>query len=143
MAIDDDLAAWHGQLVQILEATADAMRKLGIARASAGLSSSVHEVAADSAEATVDTIAPRVRRANELALRLVAADPTLAEVVHPLLEVPGAAPIVDLRPWWSRLLQKVSGTASRASVVERLETLRLEADAALLRASGALSRPRG
>jgi len=77
-----------------------------------------------------------VRRANAAAEQLCAADPSLAEVVHPLLGVPGDKPEVDLRPWWSRILQAISGVASRASLAESLETLRLEADAALIRASG-------
>lgn len=140
MPIDDDLAAWHRELRDLLDATADAMRALGIATASAGLSKSVHVTAADSAGQTIATIATRVRRTNALAQRLADADPTLADVALPLLGVPGAAPDVDLRPWWSRVLQKVSATANRASAAEGLETLRLEADAALQRAAAALAR---
>jgi hypothetical protein len=80
-----------------------------------------------------------VREANQLADRLLAADPALGSIVHPLLGVPGDKPEVDLRPWWSRLLDKISSTASRAGAAESLETLRLEADAALLRASSRLA----
>jgi hypothetical protein len=47
--------------------------------------------------------------------------------------VPGERPVVDLRPWWSRVLEKVSATARRNTAAQQLETLRLEADAALLR----------
>jgi len=51
----------------------------------------------------------------------------------------GAPPEVDLRPRWSRLLQTISATARRIAAAEALETLRLEADAALIRATGRLA----
>ena len=51
----------------------------------------------------------------------------------------GAPPEVDLRPRWSRLLQTISVTAGRTAAAEALETLRLEADAALIRATGRLA----
>ena len=112
---------------------ADATRTLGIARASVGISDSIEDAADSRAEATLEKIAARVREANALAERLQATDRSLAEVVQPLLGVPGAPPEIDLRPWWSRLLQRVSATARRTDAGERLETLRLEADAALIR----------
>lgn len=67
-----------------------------------------------------------VRKANELAARV-------GEIA---LTMPGEKPIADLRPWWSRVLEKVSATARRNTAAQQLETLRLEADAALLRSAG-------
>jgi hypothetical protein len=68
-----------------------------------------------------------VRQTNELAVR----------VGEHALTVPGEKPVVDLRPWWSRMLEKVSSTARRNTAAQQLETLRLEADAALSRSAGA------
>jgi len=71
---------------------------------------------------------------------MLAAAPNLAKVVHPLLCIPGEKPVVDLRPWWSKLLDRVSNTAKRATLAQRLDTLRLEADDALMRAMIQLAR---
>lgn len=136
----DDLARWHRQLGVILEAVADANRVLGIARASVPLSDAVLDASLSRADQLLERIIKLVQQANELAGRLYAADRSLADVVHPLLGVPGERPEVDLRPWWSRLLQKLSATANRTAWAESLETLRLEADAALLRATSRLAR---
>jgi hypothetical protein len=139
MSGDDDLARWYHQLRAILDAVADATRSLGIARAAGGISDAIQDAAESRADDVLERIAKLVRKANALAARLHDADPSLADVVHPLLGIPGAPPEIDLRPWWSRLLQKISTTAQRTSAVESLETLRLEADAALLRATGRLA----
>jgi hypothetical protein len=140
LGVVDDLARWHRQLGVIVDAVADANRVLGIARASAPLSDAVLDAAESRADRLLERIVELVQQANDLAGRLHAADRSLADVVHPLLGVPGERPEVDLRPWWSRLLQKVSSTANRIAWAESLETLRLEADAALLRATGRLAR---
>src|SRR5262249_35901285 len=87
-----------------------------------------------------ERIVELVEKANELAERLYAADRSLADVVHPLLGVPGERPEVDLRPWWSRLLHMVSSTAKRTAWAESVETLRRGAEAALLRATSRLAR---
>jgi len=139
MTAHDDLAAWHRQLLKILETVADATRVLGIARNAGGISDAIQAAAGSRAEAAVERIAKLVRQANELAERILATDPTAGSIVHPLLGVPGDKPEVNLRPWWSRLLEKFSPTVSRAGAAESLETLRLEADAALIRASSALA----
>ena len=136
MSTPDELTAWRDQLAQILTAVADMLRALGISRGAGGLSDAVASAAAGQARGALDGLKQQVRRANAAAEQLCAAEPSLAEVVYPLLGVPGDKPEVDLRPWWSRILQAISGVASRASLVESLETLRLEADAALMRASG-------
>lgn len=125
----DDLEAWHRELRTLLDAVADAMRALGIARGAAGMSDAVHAVAAERGEDGFESIVRRVKRINLLAAR----------VGEPTLSVPGAAPEVDLRPWWSRLLQRASATAQRTAIAESLETLRLEADAALVRAAARLA----
>lgn len=135
MTAHDDLAAWHRQLRRILDSVADATRALGIARGAGGISDAIQDAADSRAEDVIERIAKLVRQANQLAEQIHAADPATGPIVHPLLGVPGDKPEVDLRPWWSRLLDKISSTAVRASVAERLETLRLEADAALIRAS--------
>jgi hypothetical protein len=140
MSGEDDLARWHRELHAILNAVADAMRLLGIARAGVAIIDSVENAADSRVEDLLENIATRVRAANALAERLQSADRSLAEVVQPLLGVPGDPPEIDLRPWWSRLLQRVSATARRTDAGERLETLRLEADAALLRATSRLAR---
>jgi hypothetical protein len=128
VASREDIEAWHRELRAILNQVADAMRALGIARDAVGVSDAVHEVASDNAETRLEKIAKRVRRANELATRVEEAP----------LTVPGAPPEVDLRPWWSKLLNKVSSTARRQAAAEGLETLRLEADAAMQRAASRL-----
>ena len=129
----DDLVTWARQLRAILDATADAMRTLGIATNAVGLSDAVHAAAATSSEHAFAKIVKLVREANGLAERIVANNPEHRAIVLPLLSVPGER-TVDLRPWWSRLLDRVSATARRNSAAESLETLRLEADAALVRA---------
>jgi hypothetical protein len=135
-----ELAAWRDQLAQILATVADLLGALGVSRGAGGLSKSVESAGEAHARAALDGLKAQVRRANAAAERLRAADPGLAEVVHPLLGVPGDRPEVDLRPWWSRVLGVLSSTAARASLVESLETLRLEADAALLRVASQLPR---
>ena len=124
----DDLKAWHRELQSLLADVAETVRVLGIAQNSSGISDSVHSAAAERGETAVARIAAHVRRVNALAVR----------VNEPTLSIPGEAPEINLRPWWSRLLDKVSSTASRVSAVESLETLRLEADAALMRAASRL-----
>jgi hypothetical protein len=125
-ATRDELTAWRDQLAQIIATVADLLRALGISRDAGGLSAPVESAGADHVEAALDELKARVRRANAAAERLLAADPSLAEIAHPLLGVPGDKPVVDLRPWWSKLLQIFSSTAQRASIAESLETLRLE-----------------
>jgi hypothetical protein len=139
MSTADGLAAWHHQLRLVLDAVADASRALGIARNTVAISDSIEGAAASRAEDVLERIDKLVRQANQLAERLHADDPALADVVQPLLGVPGARPEIDLRPWWGRLLDKISSGARRASAAESLETLRLEADAALIRAAGRLA----
>jgi hypothetical protein len=134
MAVDDDLARWHRELHAILNAVADTTRALGVAGASAGISRAVSRSADDRGGEGIDRIVQRVQAANAIAERLQAADPALAAVVQPLLSVPGERPEVDLRPWWSRLLGLISPGMRRTEAVESLETLRFEADAALMRA---------
>lgn len=141
MAVDDDLARWHRELHAILNAVADTTRALGVAGASVGISSAVRASADDRGDEGIDRIAQRVQTANAMAERLRAADPSLAGVVQPLLGVPGERPEVDLRPWWSRLLRHVSPGLQRTETIERLETLRFEADAALMRAVTRLGQP--
>jgi len=141
MAIEDDLARWHRELHAILNAVADTTRALGVARASVGISSAVTGSADDRGDEGIERIARRVQTANAMAERLQAADPTLGAVVQPLLGVPGERPEVDLRPWWSRLLRHVSPGLQRTEAVESLETLRFEADAALMRAVTRLGQP--
>ena len=136
MSRDDELARWYHQLRAILDAATDATRTLGVARASGAISDNIDDAASSRAEEVVTRIVELVAEANASAERIHQADPRMAAVVHPLLGVPGAPPEIDLRPWWSRLLQKVSATARRADAAESLETLRLEADAALVRAGG-------
>jgi hypothetical protein len=139
MVTTDDLARWHQLLRAILDAVADASRALGGARASGGLSGSVGRAMHSRAEELLDQICALVDEANLLAGRIALADASLADIVHPLLGVPGERPEIDLRPWWSKLLLLLSSTAHRTSAGESLETLRLEADAALIRATGALA----
>lgn len=114
---------WVASLREILHEVADLTRVLGIAEGAVGLSDAVHAGAADTASERMKRLVRRVRQANELAT-------TVGEAT---LTVPGEAPVVDLRPWWSRMLEKVSATARRNTAAQQLETLRLEADAALLR----------
>lgn len=115
---------WISILRAILHEVADLTRVLGIAEGAVGISEAVHGGAANDAEARMERLERMVRNANELAARL-------GEMA---MTVPGEAPIVDLRPWWSRILEKVSSTARRNTAAQQLETLRLEADAALVRA---------
>jgi hypothetical protein len=139
MSTDDDLARWHAQLRAILDAVADATRAFGIARASTGIADAIEDAADSRGEDSVERLAKLVRKANRLADRMLEADRSLADVVHPLLGVPGARPEIDLRPWWSRLLHKISTVAQRTEAAESLETLRLEADTALIRATSRLA----
>ena len=134
----DDLVTWARQLQTLLDATADAMRALGIATNAAGVSDAVHAAAASRSEHAFPNIVKLVRDTIALAERIVAGNRAHGPIVLPLLSVPGEQTVVDLRPWWSRLLDKVSATARRNSAAEGLETLRLEANAALERASTAL-----
>ncbi len=137
MSREADLMEWHGVLQAILTAVADATRLLGISRASVGVSEPVQVVAAANADALLERITTLVRQANRLATMIADLEPPLGEVVHPLLGEPGAAPAVQLRPWWARLFDKLS---SRTTAHEQLETLRLEADAAAMRAATHLGR---
>ncbi|HEY5945549.1 MAG TPA: hypothetical protein VIV40_08655 [Kofleriaceae bacterium] len=114
---------WVRALRTILDDVAVLARILGIAEGAVGISDAVHGGAATDAEQRMTRLERTVRNANELAARL-------GET--PLI-VPGEKPVVDLRPWWSRVLEKVSATARRNTAAQQLETLRLEADAALLR----------
>ena len=114
---------WARHLKMILDATADTSRMLSLADNAVGFSDSVHGGAASSAQDAMPRLVRLVRSANEIAARLG----------EPALTVPGEAPEVDLRPWWSRMLEKVSATARRNAAGQQLETLRLEADAALQR----------
>jgi hypothetical protein len=117
---------WVRTLRTILDEVAELTRVLGIAEGAVGVSDAVHGGAAKSAEDRMVKLEKLVRQANELATR----------VDEPAMTVPGEKPIVDLRPWWSRMLEKVSSTARRNTAAQQLETLRLEADAALLRSVG-------
>ena len=119
--VDQD--EWARHLKMILDATADTSRMLALAESSGGISGDVQGGAASSAEAAMPRIVSLVRSANAIA----------AQLGEPALTVPGEAPEVDLRPWWSRMLDLVSSTARRNTAGQRLETLRLEADAALQR----------
>jgi hypothetical protein len=114
---------WAVILREILNEVADLTRMLGIAEGAVGLSDAVHAGAAITAEERMKRLVRTVRRANELAVR----------IDEQAMTVPGEAPVVDLRPWWSRMLEKVSATARRNTAAQQLQTLRLEADAALLR----------
>jgi hypothetical protein len=118
--------AWVRALRTILDESAELRRVLGIAEGAVGLSDAVHGGAAGSAEERMKKLERLVREANELAVR----------VGEPPMTVPGEKPVVDLRPLWSRLLEKVSATARRNTAAQQIETLRLEADAALLRSAG-------
>jgi hypothetical protein len=120
-----DADEWTRQLKMILDTTADTRRVLGIAENAIGVSDAVHGGAAKAAEDAFPRLVKLVRTANVIAARLGESP----------LTVPGEAPEVDLRPWWSRILEKVSSTARRNTVGQQLETLRLEADAALQRAA--------
>jgi gamma-glutamyl:cysteine ligase YbdK (ATP-grasp superfamily) len=110
----------------ILDEVATITRVLGIAEGAVGVSGAVHGGAAEDARERMQKLERMIRKANELAAR----------VGEATLTVPGEKPIVDLRPWWSRVLEKVSATARRNTAAQQLETLRLEADAALLRSVG-------
>jgi hypothetical protein len=121
----NDLEDWIRQLRLILDATADTKRTLDIAENAVGISDAVHGGAAGATAESLPRIVELVRAANAIGVRLG----------EPELGVPGEAPEVDLRPWWSRVLERVSSTARRNTAGQRLETLRLEADAALQRAA--------
>ena len=114
---------WANHLKMILDATADTTRMLQLAQNAGGVSDSIQVGAGSSAEQAMPRLVGLVRSANSIAARLG----------EPALTVPGEAPEVDLRPWWSRMLDLVSSTARRNTVGQQLETLRLEADAALQR----------
>jgi hypothetical protein len=117
---------WVRVLRMILDEVATITRVLGIAEGAVGVSGAVHGGAATDAEERMLKLERMVRKANEVA----------TSVGELALTVPGEKPIVDLRPWWSRMLEKVSATARRNTAAQQLETLRLEADAALLRSVG-------
>lgn len=117
---------WVQCLRTILNEVAEVTRVLGIAEGAVGISDAVHGGAAKDAEARMTHLEQLVRNANEVAAR----------VGEMAMTVPGEKPVVDLRPWWSRVLEKVSSTARRNTAAQQLETLRLEADAALLRCAG-------
>lgn len=119
-----DKDAWITQLHTILGEVADAQRAIASAQNTNGIHGVINAGAANKA---VAKLVPVVRAANEIGQRI-------GET--PLL-VPGEkpAPGTDLRPWWSRLLDVVSGTARRQTADSHLETLRMEADAALVRAT--------
>lgn len=119
--IDQD--EWRRHLMMILDATADTSRMLSLADNAVVYSDAVHGGAASGAQDAMPRLVALVRSANAIAVRLG----------EPALTVPGEAPIVDLRPWWSRMLEKVSSTARRNTAGQQLETLRLEADVALQR----------
>ena len=114
---------WMRALRTILDEVAELTRVLGIAEGAVGVSQAVHGGAAATAEDRLKNLEQLVRRANEIAVR----------VGEHAMTVPGEKPVVDLRPWWSRMLEKVSSTARRHTAAQQLETLRLEADAALVR----------
>lgn len=124
--MDSDREEWVRALMTILDSAADIMRMLGIAEGAVGISDAVHGGAANTAEERMAKLEKLVRQANELAAR----------VGERALTVPGEKAEVDLRPWWSRMLEKVSSTARRNTAGQQLETLRLEADAALVRSIG-------
>jgi len=119
-----DAQKWGQQLRAILSATADAKRVLDIADNASGVSDAIHGGADSQAADSMRQIKRLVREANA----------TAAQIGEEALTVPGETPIVELRPWWSRLLDKVSGTARRNTAGQQLETLRLEVTAALERA---------
>jgi hypothetical protein len=119
-----DLEDWVRHLRLILDATADTKRTLDIAENAVGISDAIHGGAANATAEGLPRIVQLVRAANAIGARLGELE----------LAVPGDAPEVDLRPWWSRLLERVSSTARRNTVGQQLETLRLEADAAVQRA---------
>src|SRR6186713_899485 len=108
--MSDDRAAWTRQLRLILDITADAMRTLRIANNAVGVSGDIHGAAADSTENRFGRIVKLVREANEIAVR----------IGEPTLIVPGEKPEIDLRPWWSRVLENVSSTARRNTAGEQL-----------------------
>ncbi len=114
---------WMRALRTILDEVAELTRVLGIAEGAVGVSQAVHGGAAATAEDRLKNLERLVRQANEVAVR----------VGEHAMTVPGEKPVVDLRPWWSRMLEKVSSTARRHTAAQQLETLRLEADAALVR----------
>ncbi len=119
-----DKDAWITQLHTIIGEVASAKRAVESAQNTDGVHGMVNASAANKA---VAKLVPMVRAANEVGQRI-------GET--PLL-VPGEKPAAgtDLRPWWSRLLDVVSGTARRQTADSHLETLRMEADAALVRAT--------
>src|SRR5512134_3608484 len=94
---------WVRVLRMILDEVATLTRVLGIAEGAVGISGSVHGGAAADAEERMKQLLSMVRKANELAARV-------GEIA---LTMPGEKPIADLRPWWSRVLEKVSATARR------------------------------
>jgi hypothetical protein len=120
-----DAEEWARRLRTILDATAEAKRVLDIADNSTGVSDAVHSGAGSKAEESMRRVVKLVYEANAIAAR----------IGEHTLTVPGEAPSVDLRPWWSKLLDKVSSTARRNTAGQQLETLRLEATDALQRAS--------
>lgn len=134
MSSPKQLAEWRDQLAQLLVDIADLTSLLGVEHRSDEMASLVEPLDESQVREALARIKDQVRSANAAAEQLLAADPGMAEVVHPLLNLPGEKPVVDLRPWWSRMLDAVSRTAKRGTVAQSLETLRLEADAAMMRA---------
>lgn len=127
---NSDADEWSRHLRVILDATAEAVRVLAIADNASGVSDAVHGGAASKAEDSMVRIVRLVREANVVATRIGEHN----------LTVPGEAPQIDLRPWWSRLLDKVSSTARRNTAGQQLETLRLEATDALERTTSRAGR---
>jgi hypothetical protein len=140
MAAPKALAAWRDQLAQLLDEVLELTTALGVVHSSGDLQAPSAPANDRQVRGMLAKIQDEVRRANTAAGHLLADDPGLADVVHPLLSVPGEEPAVDLRPRWSRVLDFLSRTAKRATLAQALETLRLEADAAILRATGRLAR---
>jgi len=136
----EDLAHWYRELHELLNAVANARQAYGAARGAAPLSHLYARMSDKHGEDVLERIVRWVKAINATAERLAASDPALRGVVQPLLGVPGERPEVDLRPWWSRWLGRLSANVRRTEALERLETLRFEADAAMMRAVARLSR---
>ena len=134
------IAAWRDQLAQILDAAAELTSTLGVVHRSGEVQPVMEPATEGQVRAALAKVQDQVRHANTAAEHLLAEDPSLADVVQPLLSIPGEQPAIDLRPRWSRVLDFLSRTAKRATLAQALETLRLETDAALMRATGRLAR---
>ena len=130
----EDLAYWYRELHELLNAVATAKQAFAAARGAAPLSELYARMSDKHGEDVLERLVRWVKAINATAERLQASDPTLRDVVQPLLSVPGERPEVDLRPWWSRWLGGLSANVQRTEGLEQLETLRFEADAAMMRA---------